>query len=120
MNIERIIQAAAEAAAEKAAQKTVRELRRSGALHTQGMTDYKKAETKLRLYGAKWGITAEDAERIEKALAAISGEPYADTVQLFYLQKKTNAEIAEMLSASERTVARARQRLMQKIAPRII
>lgn len=120
MNLEKIIQAAAEAAAEKAAQKTVRELRRSGALYTQKMTNYKKAEAKLRMYGAKWGITAEDAERIEKALAAISGEPYADTIQLFYLQNKTNAEIADILHASERTVTRARQKIMQKLTTRII
>lgn len=120
MNLEKIIQAAAEAAAEKAAQKTVRELRRAGALNTSGMSEYKKAETKLRLYGAKWGITADDAAKIEQALAAIASEPYADTIQLFYLQRKTNAEIAEILHASERTVARARQRLVQKLTPRII
>lgn len=120
MTLEQVINAAAEAAAKKAARATVLELKRSGAIKLDELSDYKRAETMLRLYGAKIGIDAEDAQKVERALASIAGEHYADSIQLFYLQGKTNAEVAEILHASERTVARARQRLVQKLTRIII
>lgn len=113
MNIERLI----EAAAEKAAKKTVAELKRSGMLRdTKDLTKYKRAEDLLRRYGEKRNITAEQAIRIEEALATISGEQYAETVHMFYFEGLTNAEIAERMHASEKTVVRKRQRLMQKLS----
>lgn len=117
--LERIIRRAAEAAAEAAAKRTVQELKRAGALREGKWNEYKHAEQLLRLYGAQRGINAEQAAAVEQALASISGERYADVIQLFYFEKKTNAEIAETLHASERTVGRARQRLVQKISAKV-
>ena len=118
MNIERIIQAAAEAAAAAAAKRTVQELKRAGALRDGRWNEYKRAEAILRRYGEK-KIGAEQARRVEQALAGISEEPYAEVIQLFYFESKTNAEIAEMLHASDRTIQRKRQRLVQKLSAKL-
>ncbi len=116
MNIERLI----EAAAEKAAKKTVAELKRSGMLRdARDQSKYRRAEDLLRRYGEKRNITPDQARQIEEALATISGEQYAETVQMFYFEGLTNAEIAENMHASEKTVVRKRQRLMQKLAAKL-
>lgn len=105
------------AAAERAAKKTVAELRRSGMLR-EGTNAYKRTENILRSYG-DGTVTAEQAAAVEQALADISRETYASAVQLYYFDGKTNAEIADIIHASERTVARGRQRLVQKLSARI-
>ena len=115
MNIERLI----EAAADRAAKKTVEELKRSGMIVDTGGSRYKRAEDLLRSYGTGKGISAEQARRVEQALAYISGQQYADAVQLYYFENLTNAEVADRLHASERTVIRKRQRLVQIISARI-
>ena len=116
MNLEELIRSAATAAARK----TVQELKRSGMIVDTGtgMTRYKRAEAILRRYGEK-KIGAEQARRVEQALAGISEEPYAEVIQLFYFESKTNAEIAEMLHASDRTIQRKRQRLVQKLSSKL-
>lgn len=119
MNLERIIQAAAEAAAKKAARETVTELKRSGMIVDVGASKYKRAEELLRNYGTGKNISAEQARKIEQALAFISGQPYADAVQLYYFENLTNAEVADRLHASERNVIRKRQRLVQIISARV-
>lgn len=122
MNIEQMIERAAAAAAERAAKKTVAELRRQGMLKEQGFTRYRNAEDLLRKYGlpaAESGLDAEQVIRIEQALAAINDVPYAQAVPLYYFAGKTNAEIAEILHASERTVQRARQKLVQRLSAKI-
>lgn len=120
MNLEQLITAAAEKAAAKAARRTVEELRRAGLLRvTQGGTNYyKRAENLLRRY-KEGDITAEQAAAVEQALAGISGERYADVVQLYYFEGKKDADIAEEIHASQRTVARGRQRLVQKLSAKI-
>ena len=118
MNIEQIITAAAE----KAAKKTVSELRRQGMLKEQGFSRYKATEELLRKYGmpaAESGLAADQMVRIEQALAAVVDVPYSQTVPLYYFGGKTNAEIAEILHASERTVQRARQKLVQRLSAKI-
>lgn len=115
MNIEQII----EAAADKAARKAIAELKRSGMIVDTGGSKYKRAEELLRNYGAGKNISAEQARRVEQALAYIAGQQYADVVQLYYFENLTNAEVAERLHASERNVIRKRQRLVQIISARI-
>lgn len=115
MNIERLI----EAAAKKAARETVTELKRSGMLSDIGDTRYKRTEDLLRNYGAGKNISAEQARRVEQALAYVAGQQYTDAVQLYYFENLTNAEVADRLHASERTVIRKRQRLVQIISARV-
>ncbi|MBO7207257.1 MAG: hypothetical protein J6Y26_06500 [Lachnospiraceae bacterium] len=119
MNIERLIEAAADRAAKKAARETITELKRSGMIVDSGSSRYKRAEELLRNYGTGKNISAEQARRVEQALAYISGQQYADAVQLYYFENLTNAEVAERLHASERTVIRKRQRLVQILSARI-
>ena len=114
MNLEKLI----EAAAKKAARETVTELKRSGMIVDSGSSRYKRAEELLRNYGTGKNISAEQARRVEQALAYISGQQYADAVQLYYFENLTNAEVAERLHASERTVIRKRQRLVQILSAR--
>ena len=112
MNIEKLI----EAAAERAAKKTVSELRRQGLLRSDSY--YKRTETLLRMYGEN-NVNGEQAAAVERALAEISGETYAAAVQLYYFDGKTNTEVAEMIHTSERTAARGRQRLVQKLSAKL-
>lgn len=114
MNIKQII----EAAAEEAAKKTVAELKRSGLLRATHSNNYQRTENLLRKYGEN-NVTAEQAAAVERALAEINGETYAPVVQLYYFNGKTNAQIAELVHASEKTVARGRQRLVQKLSAKI-
>lgn len=115
MNIEQII----EAAAERAAKKTIAEMRRNGLIRDGAkMNNYKRTEKVLRLYGEN-RVTAEQAAAVEQALADISGETYAEAVQLYYFAGKTNGEIADIIHTSERTAARGRQRLVQKLSAKI-
>lgn len=114
MNIKQII----EAAAEEAAKKTVAELKRSGLLRATHSNNYQRTESLLRKYGEN-NVTAEQAAAVERALADINGETYAPVVQLYYFDGKTNAQIAELVHASEKTVARGRQRLVQKLSAKI-
>lgn len=113
MNLSQII----EKAAEEAAKKTVAELRRAGLLRPTA-NNYKRTENLLRRYGEN-NVTAEQAAAVESALADISKETYAPVVQLYYFDGKTNAQIADLVHASERTVARGRQRLVQKLSAKI-
>lgn len=115
MNLEKLI----EAAADRAAKKAVAELKRSGMIVDAKGSRYKRAEELLRNYGTGKNISAEQARRVEQALAYISGQQYADAVQLYYFENLTNAEVAERLHASERTVIRKRQRLVQIISARV-
>lgn len=115
MNIEQII----EAAAERAAKKTVAEMRRNGMVRDASRANsYKRTEKILKLYGEN-NVTAEQAAAVEQALADISGEIYAEAVQLYYFAGKTNSEIADLIHTSERTAARGRQRLVQKLSAKI-
>ena len=114
MNIKQII----ETVAEETAKKTVAELKRSGLLRSTYLNSYKRTEILLRRYGEN-DVTAEQAAAVERALAEINGETYAPVVQLYYFDGKTNAQIAELVHASEKTVARGRQRLVQKLSARI-
>lgn len=113
MNLSQII----EKAAEEAAKKTVAELRRAGLLRPT-TNNYKRTENLLRRYGEN-NVTAEQAAAVESALADISKETYAPVVQLYYFDGKTNAQIADLVHASEKTVARGRQRLVQKLSAKI-
>lgn len=113
MKIEQIIAEAAEAAAKK----TVEELRKAGMLQ-QPAGRYKRTEQLLRSYGDNT-VTAEQAAAVEQALAEISCQRYAETIQLYYFAGKTNAEIADLIHTSEKTAARGRQRLVQKLSSRI-
>lgn len=112
MNLQQII----DAAADRAAKKTVSELRRSGLLRENSF--YKRTETLLRLY-AENKVNGEQAAAIEHALAEISSETYAEAVQLYYFAGKTNQEIADLIHTSEKTAARGRQRLVQKLSAKI-
>lgn len=115
MNLEKLI----EAAAKKAAKETVAELKRTGMMKdARAQNRYRRAEDILRRYGDK-SVTPDQARNVEEALATISGEQYAETVQMFYFEGLTNAEIAEQLHASEKTVVRKRQRLMQKLSAKL-
>ena len=115
MNLEKLI----EAAAKKAAKETVAELKRSGMMKdARAQNRSRRAEDILRRYGEK-SVTPDQARNVEEALATISGEQYAETVQMFYFEGLTNAEIAEQLHASEKTVVRKRQRLMQKLSAKL-
>ena len=82
------------------------------------INNYKRTEKILRLYGGN-RVTAEQAAAVEQALADISGEMYAEAVQLYYFGGKTNTEIADIIHTSERTAARGRQRLVQKLSAKI-
>ena len=115
MNLEKLI----EAAAKKAAKETVAELKRTGMIGDVGGSRYKRTEDMLRNYGTGKNISAEQARRVEQALAYIAGQPYAETVQLYYFENLTNAEVADRLHASERNVIRKRQRLVQILSARI-
>lgn len=112
MNIEQII----EAAADRAAKKTINELRRRGMLRENSF--YKRTETLLRLYSEN-KVNGEQAAAIEHALAEISSETYAEAIQLYYFAGKTNTEIADIIHTSEKTAARGRQRLVQKLSAKI-
>lgn len=112
MNLEQIINEAAD----RAAKRTIAELRKRGLLRENSY--YKRTETLLRMYGEN-NVNGEQAAAVERALAEISGETYAEAVQLYYFAGKTNTEVAEMIHTSERTAARGRQRLVQKLSAKL-
>lgn len=115
MNLEKLI----EAAAKKAAKETVAEMKKSGMIVDPGCNRYRRAEDLLRSYGSGKGISAEQVRRVEEALAGIAEQPFSDTVQMYYFEGLTNAEIADRLHASARTVQRKRQRFVQILSARI-
>ena len=117
LNLEQIIAAATEKAAERAAKRTVEELRKAGMLR-EPVNRYKRTEYILRSYGEN-RVTAEQAAAVEQALAQISAQRYAETIQLYYFAGKTNTEIADIIHTSEKTAARGRQRLVQKLSANI-
>ena len=60
--------------------------------------------------------TAEMAQRVEQALAAIKDDPYYDIIGLFYFEGQSRSAIASYFETTPKTINRNRARLVRKLS----
>ena len=111
MNIEEVIS--------KTVEETVAQLKAAGLLREDTRSAAEKTEELLRCYGALRLSSSPSAQavakRVEDALEAIRGDPYAGVVTMFYVYGKTREEIADHYKASPTTISRNKKRLIERM-----
>lgn len=122
MNDKQIKQIIAETARETA-KTTVLQLKAAGILQDGGKTAYEKTETLLRQYTDLKKTDQPYARRVVKeiddCLARAEGDPYVDTIRLYYFAGLTNEACADALCCDERTCRRNRKKLVQAFSARL-
>lgn len=111
MNIEDVIN--------RTVQETVAQLRTAGLLREDTRSTAQKTEDLLRCYGALRVSSSTSAQaitrRIEEALEAIRGDPYAGVITMYYVYGKSRDEIADRYKTSVTTISRNKKRLIDRL-----
>ena len=73
----------------------------------------------MRCYGALRVSSSASAQaitrRIEEALEAIRGDPYAGVITMYYVYGKSRDEIADRFKTSVTTISRNKKRLIDRM-----
>lgn len=116
-------EAEAKKIANAAAQATVELLKKQGLLRDTAKSVMEKTENALRNYPTWKEMDTPSARRvvaeIDDCLAAYEGEPYIDTIRLFYFGGLKNAAVARAICCDARTAQRARRELVKQFAARL-
>lgn len=99
---------------------TVLKLRLSGFLKDDQKTRYQKTEDILKNFNqfkkSNQPFAKELVEKVEDALTSLKDDKYFEIIPLFYFQKRTRENIAEIFDASTTTISRNKNRLVNKIS----
>ena len=99
---------------------TVLKLRLSGFLKDDQRTRYQKTEDILKNFNqfkkSNQPFAKELVEKVEDALASLKDDKYFEIIPLFYFQKRTRENIAEIFDTSTTTISRNKNRLVNKIS----
>jgi hypothetical protein len=109
--------------AREAAATTVSQLQAAGLLRDDTQTAYQKTEALLYQYPALKKVQTPYAQRVvqevEACLAEAENEPYLDVIRLYYFGGNKNAACADIMCSNERTLRRARKKLVQQFSTRL-
>lgn len=99
---------------------TVLKLRLSGFLKDDQKTRYQKTEDILKNFNqfekSNQPFAKELVEKVEDALTSLKDDKYFEIIPLFYFQKRTRENIAEIFDTSTTTISRNKNRLVNKIS----
>ena len=99
---------------------TVLKLRLSGFLKDDQRTRYQKTEDILKNFNqfkkSNQPFAKELVEKVEDALTSLKDDKYFEIIPLFYFQKRTRENIAEIFDTSTTTISRNKNRLVNKIS----
>ena len=99
---------------------TVLKLRLSGFLKDDQKTRYQKTEDILKNFNqfkkSNQPFAKELVEKVEDALTSLKDDKYFEIIPLFYFQKRTRENIAEIFDTSTTTISRTKNRLVNKIS----
>lgn len=95
-------------------------LRRRGKVRTEDVADHEQALPSGEATGEEQAIAKQERRSLEEALATLSVDD-REVLALYYVQKRTTKEIAEVMDVAPGTIMarlfRAREKLRQRMQP---
>ena len=102
---------------------TVKQLKMAGLLKDGTMSAFQKTEALLRQYPelkkSESPYACKVVAEIDRCLADVESDPYADVIRLYYFGGLTNVACAKTMCYDERTCRRNRRALVERFSVRL-